>query len=289
MEVRMDDSRFDTLVKTLALTSLTRPHLVRGLVASAAALAGVRLTAESGTAKGKGKGKGKKKPRKKPVCLCSVAGCTSQKVKQPGKLIAQNPSCNYAGACTTNPCAATVPPLPTAVIPQTCDANTGVSEFVCGTDNQCCPTTSPVCCQDVAPYNATCWPSQYACCNQRVTGGTRACLAQGEQCCAGFRDSSFGGRFRETYCIDTGEECCPFVETGTCNRREHPADQGFFGEYFCCRIPGQNFGRCCPGRQTNGAVEGGCCDLAASDPDAACPDQFFCAPQVGTLGCCLPS
>ena len=36
----MDGSRFDTLVKALATTSLSRANVVRGLAASAAALAG---------------------------------------------------------------------------------------------------------------------------------------------------------------------------------------------------------------------------------------------------------
>jgi hypothetical protein len=58
------------------------------------------------------KGKGKKRRKKKPVCTCSASGCTSQKVTKPSSLINQNPRCNYAGACTTNPCAAAAPLSP---------------------------------------------------------------------------------------------------------------------------------------------------------------------------------
>jgi hypothetical protein len=45
------------------------------------------------------------KKRKKPVCLCTATGCTGKKVKNRSKVIKKNPQCNYAGRCTTNPCA----------------------------------------------------------------------------------------------------------------------------------------------------------------------------------------
>lgn len=47
------------------------------------------------------------KKRKKKVCLCTATGCTGKKVRNRSKTIKQNPTCNYAGACTTNPCAGT--------------------------------------------------------------------------------------------------------------------------------------------------------------------------------------
>ena len=58
--------------------------------------------------KNKRKNKHKNKPEtKQQVCLCSAAGCTSQRVTNPSSVINQNPRCNYAGGCTTNPCATT--------------------------------------------------------------------------------------------------------------------------------------------------------------------------------------
>jgi hypothetical protein len=71
-----------------------------------AALTGRYRVAEEAEAKNKGK----KRRKKKPVCTCSTAGCVQRKVKKPSKLIDQDPRCTYAGACTTNPCAAPVPP-----------------------------------------------------------------------------------------------------------------------------------------------------------------------------------
>jgi hypothetical protein len=61
-----------------------------------ASVAGLSLLADEEAA-------GKK--RKKPVCLCTGTGCTDKKVKNRAKVIKKNPRCNYAGACTTNPCA----------------------------------------------------------------------------------------------------------------------------------------------------------------------------------------
>jgi hypothetical protein len=109
----MDDSRFDTLVKWLATRRLTRVRTLRALtVGAVAAVTGLSLITEQAAAKGKGKGK--KKRRKKPVCTCSTAGCTLQKVKKPSKVVAQNPRCNFAPTCPAqNPCAAgTAPPPP---------------------------------------------------------------------------------------------------------------------------------------------------------------------------------
>src|SRR5262245_49573549 len=104
----MDGDRFDNLARWLAVArsrrAVTRLFGGGALVAPLAA-----FTLGDSAAKGKGKGK---KSRKKPVCTCSASGCTSQKVKNRTKLIQQNPRCNYAGNCTTNPCAMAVPLSP---------------------------------------------------------------------------------------------------------------------------------------------------------------------------------
>ena len=63
----MDGSRFDTLVKALATTSLSRANVVRGLAASAAALAGVTLATGPSVAK-------KKNEKKQKVCVCGADG-----------------------------------------------------------------------------------------------------------------------------------------------------------------------------------------------------------------------
>jgi hypothetical protein len=143
----MDGSRFDTLVRTLAIGRLTRVQTLRGLaVGVLPSFTGLSLIAEVG-AKNKGKGKGKKtrrrrrKNKKKLVCTCSAAGCTQHKVTNPASLITQNPRCNYAGACTTNPCAA-VPPPPCLPEPQatTCAAGCGPRLNNCNQSISCpCP------------------------------------------------------------------------------------------------------------------------------------------------------
>jgi hypothetical protein len=127
----MNGSRFDTLIRNLATRRLTRMQTLRGLVVSGiAALTGLRLVAEEADAKNRGKNK---RTRKRRVCLCTAAGCTSKKVKNRSKVISKNTPCAYAGGCTTNPCAATVPPLgPPGCTPEpqstTCAGNT-----LCGT------------------------------------------------------------------------------------------------------------------------------------------------------------
>jgi hypothetical protein len=138
----MDGSHFDTLVKRLATTRLTRGQTVRGLaVSGVAALAGLRLVAGETEAKGKGKGKRRKK---KPVCVCSASGCQSQKVTKPSSLINQDPRCTYAGECTTNPCAAE-PPSPPGCVPEpletTCAAGCGRRTNNCNQEVGCvCPS-----------------------------------------------------------------------------------------------------------------------------------------------------
>ena len=104
----MVGSHFDTFVRTLATRPLTRAQTLHGLaVGVVATLTGLSVFTEAAA---KNKGKKKRRRKKKPVCTCFVSGCTQQKVTKPSSLINQNPRCNYAGACTTNPCAGTCSP-----------------------------------------------------------------------------------------------------------------------------------------------------------------------------------
>jgi hypothetical protein len=131
-ELAVDHTRFETFTKRLATTPLTRAQALRGLVASAAALTGVQLSAQPGSARKKDKKEGK-------VCVCSgaaEAGCRTQnkdatKVK---KLLRQNP-CAYKGRCTSvNPCAPAVPgPIPECMTNAQCTGG-----LVCV--NQTCQT-----------------------------------------------------------------------------------------------------------------------------------------------------
>ena len=62
----MDGIQFDTVAKMFATTPLTRGRALRSMAAGVAALVGVRLSAEPGTAK--------KKEKDPALCLC-VCGC----------------------------------------------------------------------------------------------------------------------------------------------------------------------------------------------------------------------
>ena len=102
----MDANTFDDLIKRLTTTPQTRTSVLRGLVASAA-LAGMSLVPESGTAK-------KNHESERKVCVCgadgTVASCHTKKVKADKikKLLRRNP-CAFKGKCTgVNPCS-TVP------------------------------------------------------------------------------------------------------------------------------------------------------------------------------------
>src|SRR5215213_6174812 len=99
----VDANTFDDLVKRLTTTPQTRTSVLRGLVASAIALAGMTLVPESGTAK-------KNHENERKVCVCgadgTVASCHTKKVKADKikKLLRRNP-CAFKGKCTgVNPC-----------------------------------------------------------------------------------------------------------------------------------------------------------------------------------------
>jgi len=87
----MDGTQFDTLIKRLAITPLTRTTALRGLVASAAALAGVTLAAEPGAAK----------KNKRKVCHCTDETAASCKTLEVGKKAARKHvrkhDCDYRG------------------------------------------------------------------------------------------------------------------------------------------------------------------------------------------------
>ena len=101
----MDGTTFDDLIKRLSTAPLTRGKALRGLAASAAALAGVSLVVESGGAR---KNRDEKVVR---ICLWSVTGGRSKKVeKSKARTILRHNACARKGHCTgTNPCLAGVP------------------------------------------------------------------------------------------------------------------------------------------------------------------------------------
>ena len=91
----MDGIQFDTVAKMFATTPLTRGRALRSMAAGVAALVGVRLSAEPGTAK--------KKEKKIQLCVCASADVTTcqnkNKPKSKAKKILQNKPCSYTGRC----------------------------------------------------------------------------------------------------------------------------------------------------------------------------------------------
>lgn len=92
----MDAALFDTLIKRLATTALTRSTVLRGLAASGAALTGVRLTAAFSAATNSNK-------KKRRVCVCQTADAatcaTRKKAKKAVKSILKTNACAYRGPC----------------------------------------------------------------------------------------------------------------------------------------------------------------------------------------------
>src|SRR5215207_5527441 len=92
----MDGTQFDTAIKRLSTTPLTRGKALRGMAASAAALVGVRLGAEPSAA-------AKNKERKIRICVCQSADVTTcqtkNKPKSKAKKTLQNKPCSYTGRC----------------------------------------------------------------------------------------------------------------------------------------------------------------------------------------------
>jgi hypothetical protein len=91
----MDGIQFDTVAKMFATTPLTRGRALRSMAAGVAALVGVRLSAEPGTAK--------KKEKKIQLCVCASADVTTcqtkNKPKSKAKKILRNKPCSYTGRC----------------------------------------------------------------------------------------------------------------------------------------------------------------------------------------------
>ena len=168
----MDGSQFDTLIKRLATTPLTRSTALRGLATSIAALAGVGLTGEPGAAK-----------KKRKVCHCTDEKSTSCKTIEVGKKAARKHvkkhDCDYRGRCegVSGCCLGDT---------LSCTTNTQCCSGFCG-DGTCRPTGS--CAGQGAACNDNCCTG--ACLDGlcRPTGACKElgadCSADG-QCCSDF-------------------------------------------------------------------------------------------------------
>ena len=174
----MDGTRFDHLIKRLAATPVTRATALRGLAASAAALAGVTLLAEPDSAAAAGK-----RRRRRRVCDCASADpntCTNRRLKRrAARRLLRSNACAYKGRCQTgvSGCAAVGcdPRNPTGSCPegQICDSRaicvagcigqngtrgSCPAEQVC-VNGQC--QTGPVC-TPACNRNQVCCPSNTA-------------------------------------------------------------------------------------------------------------------------------
>ena len=203
----MDGSHFDTLVKTLATTPLSRASVVRGLVASAAALAGVSLAPEPGTAKNTNE-------KRVKVCLCDPASCHTTTVKKAnrGKVIRRNAPCAAKGKCTgVNPCATQTPSCTPNCEQKICGTNgCGGSCGTCSTAQVCangrcvagCPGGQKVCNGNCIPNNQCCTDSDCPVATQDCCGGAcvdvqsdvRNCGACGTRC--SLNEQCIGGACR---------------------------------------------------------------------------------------------
>ncbi len=159
----MDVTTFDTLIKRLATTRLTRWQALRGMAAGGvAALTGVSLLGEEGEAK-------KDKPKKKTICHrgsdVSILG-TTKKVTKKGnqKHFRQHPA-DYKGKCTAarivSPTPPTVPPVPPPPPPGPGCVSANCPKFETCVNNQCGPCTLASQC-----------PAGEACLNGRCIGGS---------------------------------------------------------------------------------------------------------------------
>ena len=123
----MDGIQFDTVAKTFATTPLTRGRALRSMAAGVAALVGVRLSAEPGTAK--------KKEKKIQLCVCASADVTTCQTKnkpksKAKKTLRRNP-CAYRGRCQSGVSGcATLAPVTT---------NPPNPGFQCTNNNDCTP------------------------------------------------------------------------------------------------------------------------------------------------------
>jgi len=162
----MDGTQFDTLIKRLATTPVTRGSVLRGLVASVASLVGVPLAAEPGAAHEK-----KKDEPKRRVCLWSSTGGRTKKVArdQRRKILRRNP-CARKGRCSgTNPCAAGTP-VPAAGTPVPPPPG-----FTCTPNQPCTGTNAGLGCTEAGTACVACTASSncggQVCLNGRCQGG----------------------------------------------------------------------------------------------------------------------
>jgi hypothetical protein len=159
----MDATTFDTLIKRLATTPLTRVNVLRGLAASAAALTGVMLPKEAGAKK--------KDETEIKVCNCpgsDASSCKTQKKdkSKAKKLLRRNP-CAYKGKCQgVSGCAAGTDPL--SPPPPGGPPPPPGSGPPCTSDGDC--ATSAFC------QAGTCVPCSFSCSTgQRCVHGTCTC------------------------------------------------------------------------------------------------------------------
>jgi hypothetical protein len=125
---------FQTLLKRLATTRLTRANALRGLAASAA-LAGVQLAREPGAAKKK-----RRNGKTRQVCVCAdatTASCRTTTVKASKAKTLARKRCNSKGPCQgVSGCAAggTAPELTFCVNAADCGTDAEGKMCACRTD-----------------------------------------------------------------------------------------------------------------------------------------------------------
>jgi hypothetical protein len=164
----MDGSQFDTLIKRLATTPLTRPTALRRVAASVAALAGLTLAVEPSAAK-----------KKRKVCHCTDEKSTSCKTIEVGKKAARKHlkkhDCDSRGECkgVSGCCLADT---------LGCTTNTQCCSRFCG-DGTCRPTGS------CAVQGTACTGGAPACCTGECLDSlcrpTGACKELGDGCGGG--------------------------------------------------------------------------------------------------------
>jgi hypothetical protein len=245
----MDGTRFDTLIKRLAITPLTRTTALRGLVASVAALAGVTLAREPGAAKNKRK-----------VCHCTDEKSTSCKTLQVGRKAARKHvkkhACDYKGKCEGF---------------SGCCFDSNVS---CTTDSQCCSdecgdgVCRPAQCASIGESCA----SLSCCTGTCIEGACRvpgSCILQGascgvgtpEPCCSGVCNTGGAGPTADRCALcRTGGATCTGTTT-CCAPRTCTAAL----DTLCCSIATEpctggpaSQGTCCTGLTCSAAVAGTC-------------------------------
>ena len=195
-EARMDGSHFDTLVKALATTPLSRARVVQGLAASVTALAGMRLSGEPGAAK-------KQNEKKIRVCNCPSSDATlcktQKKAKPKAKKLLRRNACAYRGRCQGVSGCATPGCTPSCEQKICGDNGCGGSCGTCGTGQVCaagrcvssCPGGQKVCAGNCIPSNQCCTgsdcPADQVCfngsCDPCLPNNTNQACVSSQQCC----------------------------------------------------------------------------------------------------------